>query len=71
VNGLYYGARRVDTRVLDGPIGAPIQPHASAWGYFHARNTPKLTHGANRSEGAVARGMCREECVGHKAGEQS
>jgi hypothetical protein len=31
------------------PIGAKtiVQPHASAWGYFHPRNTPTLTHGAN------------------------
>jgi hypothetical protein len=25
---------------------AVVQPHASAWGYFHARANPKLTHGA-------------------------
>ena len=22
-----------------------VQPHASAWGYFHGRMNPKLTHG--------------------------
>jgi len=49
---------------LDAPIGAPIQPHASAWGYFHARNTPKLTHGADRGtailDSVVARRVSRE-----------
>ena len=26
-----------------------VQPHASAWGYFHVCRNPKLTHGANRA----------------------